>query len=77
MNSKTLWILAGVVGLGLLGCNPATDRSELPAPAEIEKARQQSAAAVDQRTDLTEEQKAGLKRHYGAAATDQRGEAPR
>lgn len=69
----TVGLFALIAGVG---CNPATDVSRTPSPQEMQEAKQKQVSAVEERTDLTPEQRAGLKNYYGGGSGQSQGGPP-
>lgn len=69
---KTLPI--ALLALLTVGCSQSTEVSAQPTEADLKQAAQKRAASVEDRKDLTPEQKAGLARyHSGGAGVGQSG----
>lgn len=68
-RAKTLTaiIFVGGVILSLAGCD-SPDLGHQATQQELDQAKQQAANSAASRTDLTPEQKAGLKNYYGGGA---------
>lgn len=61
----------------LAGCSQSTEVSRQPTDAELQAASQKRAAAVEERTDLTPEQKAGLARYQSGGQAAGPGAPPK
>lgn len=68
MKAAFVLLIAGsVIASGLAGCD-SPDLGHQASQQELDTAKEQAKTAAESRTDLTPEQKAGLKAYYGGNA---------
>lgn len=57
-----------LASIAVAGCNSATDVSAQPSKADLQQADQRRAAGVQDRKDLSPQQRAALEKYYGGGA---------